>query len=224
MKDYKLQAVIVIVFLLVSVAFSACAATNHNDQVSEDPNISTKIPNDSNASVPAFFHDLGKTFSEVKNEHTEGEFIIRPDGFPDYAAVCFGSVEAEYLYYFFGAQSGDAEKVMSECEEQLKCAGFLTTVNVLFPEMDEDMSFEEFFSLIDVEDYEYFGEDTITAAGWLRFTYNGMEVMVNTNELTTGGGWYVTGIEIVKINAPVSIADPELLDANDDLAKSVMFD
>ena len=59
---------------------------------------------------------------------------------------------------------------MSECEEQLKCAGFVTTANILFPDMEDDMSFEDFFSLIGVDDYEYFGEDTL-AAGWLRFMY-----------------------------------------------------
>lgn len=44
----------------------------------------------------------------------------------------------------FGTQSGDAEKAMNEYEDELKCAGFLTAAGILFPEMDEDMSFEEF--------------------------------------------------------------------------------
>ena len=61
------------------------------------------------------------------------------------------------LITFFGTQSGDSEKAMSECEEQLKCAGFVTTANILFPDMEDDMSFEDFFSLIGVDDYEYFG-------------------------------------------------------------------
>ena len=113
---------------------------------------------------------------------------------------------------------------MNEYEDQLKCAGFITTANVLFPDMEDDMSFEDFFSLIGVDDYEYFGEDTITAEGWLRFTYSGMEVMVNTNEAVAGGGWDVTGVERVKSNAPVSIVDPEILNTNQDLAEAVMFD
>ena len=120
--------------------------------------------------------------------------------------------------------SGDAEKAMNEYEDELKCAGFLTTAGILFPEMDEDMPFEEFFALIGVEDYEYFGKDVITAEGWLRFTYNDMEVMVNTNEPTAGGGWDFTGEEIVKRNAPASIVDPERFKANQDLAETVMFD
>ena len=59
------------------------------------------------------------------------------------------------LYYFFGTQSGDSEKAMNECEDQLKCAGFVTTASILFPDMEDDMSFEDFFSLIGVDDYEY---------------------------------------------------------------------
>ena len=55
----------------------------------------------------------------------------------------------------FGTQSGDAEKAMNECEDQLKCAGFVTTASILFPDMEDDMPFEDFFSLIGVDDYEY---------------------------------------------------------------------
>ncbi len=227
--NMKRNVVIAIIFLLVSFAFSACAPVAPSGQTSEDSSIvgngaSTEIPGYSNTSTPEFFNDIGKTLSGLKNEHPEGEFIASLEGFPDSAAACFGEPEAEYVYYFFGGQSGDFEKAMNEYEDQLKCAGFITTANVLFPSMEDDMPFEDFFSLIGVEDYEYFGEDTITAEGWLRFTYNGMEVMVNTNEAASGGGWNVTGAEIVKSNAPVSIVDPEILNANQDLADAAMFD
>ena len=152
----------------------------------------------------------------MKNEHPEGEFIVSLDGFPDSASACFGEQGAKYVYFFFGGHDGDFKK--------LKCAGFITIANILFTDMGDDMSFQDFFSLIGVDDYEYFGEDTITAEGWLRFTYSGMEVMVNTNEAVAGGGWDFTGAEIVKRDAPVSIADPELSNANQDLADAVMFD
>lgn len=220
----KRNVVISILLFLVSFAFSACAPEAPNDQTSEGPSASTEIPSYGNTSTPEFFNDIGKILSELKNKHPEGEFIESLDGFPDSAAACFGEPEAEYVYYFFGGQSGDFEKAMNECEDQLKCAGFITTANILFPDMEDDMSFEDFFSLIGVEDYEYFGEDTITTEGWLRFTYNGMEIMVNTNEAAAGGGWNVTGAERVKSNAPVSIVDPEILNTNQDLAEPVMFD
>ena len=89
---------------------------------------------------------------------------------------------------------------------------------------DPGISLSLIHILIGVDDYEYFGEDTITAEGWLRFMYRGMEVMVNTNEVTPGGGWDFTGAERVKSNAPVSIVDAELLQANQNLADAVMFD
>lgn len=167
--------------------------------------------------------DIGKTLSELKKEHPEGELIVSLDGFPDFAAACFGEPGAEYVYYFFGGHSGDFEKAMNECEDQLTCAGFVTTANILFPDMEDEMSFEDFFSLIGVDHYEYLGEDT-TAAGWLRFTYHGMEVMVNTNEVNAAGGWDFTGEEIVKRDASAAISDPEIVNANQDLADAVMFD
>ena len=226
----KRNVVIAIIFLLVSFAFSACAPVVPSDQTSEDSNIaennaSTEIPGYSNTSTPEFFNDIGKTFSELKNEYPEGEFIVSLDGFPDSAAACFGEQGAGYVYFFFGGQDGDFEKAMNECEDQLKCAGFVTTANILFPDMEDDMSFEDFFSLIGVGDYEYLvGDDVITGEGWLRFMYNGMEVMVNTNEVVAGGGWNFTGAERVKSNAPVSIVDLEIFHTNLDLANPIMFD
>ena len=199
------NAALAAIALLVSFACSACAPAAPSGQ------------------TPEFFNDVGKTLSELKTEHPEGELIVRPGGFPDSAAVCFGEPEAEFVYYFFGAQSGDAEKAMNECEDQLKCAGFLTTAGVLFPDMEDEMSFEDFFSQIDVDDYEYLVEGT-AADGWLSFQYCDLEVMVNTNEINAAGGWDFTGEEIVKRNAPVSMADPEISNANGDLADAVMFD
>ena len=202
----KRNIVLASIFLLVSFSFSACAPVTPGGQ------------------APEFLNDIGKTLSELKNEHPEGEFVVRLDGFPDAAAACFGEQGAEYVSFFFGGQSGDFEKTMNECEDQLRCAGFITTADVLFTDMEDAMSFQDFFALIGVYDYEYFGEDTITAEGWLRFMYRGMEVMVNTNEVTPGGGWDFTGAERVKSNAPVSIVDAELLQANQNLADAVMFD
>lgn len=226
----KRNAVIAIIVLLVSFACSACTPAAPGGQTPEDSGMaenaaSTETPGDSHTSTPEFLNDIGKTLSELEIEHPEGEFIVRLDGFPDSAAICFGEPEAEYVYYFFGTQSGDAEKVMNEYEDELTCAGFVTTANILFPDMEDDLSFEDFFSLIGVDEYEYLaGEEAISGEGWLRFLYRDMEVMVNTNEITPGGGWDFTGEEIVKRDAPVSIVDPELSNTNQDLADAVMFD
>ena len=210
--EYKKPTIMVVVLaVIVCVGLTACLSSN--PQFRADKNDLGSLREE----------DIGKTLSELKEEHPEGEFIVRPDGLPGSAAICFGESEGEYVYYFFGAQSGDAEKAMNELEDRLTCAGFLTTANILFPDMEGNMSFEDFFSLIGVDDYEYIEDDT-AAAGWLQFTYHGMEVMVNTNEVNAAGGWDFTGAEIVKSNAPAAISDPEIVNANQDLADAVMFD
>ncbi len=209
--------------LALLLIVSACAPASPSDQTSEGSSASTEIPGHENTSTPEFLNDIGKTLHELKNEYPEGEFIVCVDGFPGSAAVCFGKPGSEYAYLFFGTQSGDFEKAMNECEEQLKCAGFVTTASILFPDMKDDMSFQDFFSLVGVDDYEYPGEDS-GAAGWLSFMYRGLEVIVNTNETTPGGGWDFTGTEIVKRDARATVADPEILHINFELADAVMFD
>lgn len=199
------NAALAAIALLASFACSACAPAAPSGQ------------------TPEFFDDIGKTLSELKTEHPEGKFMVNLDGFPDYAAACFGEPGADYVYYFFGGHSGDFEKAMDELVDQLKCAGAITTANVLFPDMEEDMSFDDFFSLIGVDDYEYLGADTV-AEGWIRFLYQDMEVMVSPTGDGPDGDWDVTGEELVKYNAVVSVMDPEIESANSDLADAVMFD
>ena len=201
----KRTAALAAIALLASFVCSACAPAAPSGQ------------------TPEFFDDIGKTLSELKTEHPEGKFMVNLDGFPDYAAACFGEPGADYVYYFFGGHSGDFEKAMDELGDQLKCAGAITTANILFPDMEEDMSFADFFSQIGVDDYEFLVEGT-AADGWLSFQYRDLEVMVNTNEINAAGGWDFTGAELVKRNAPVSIIDPEISNANGDLADAVMFD
>ena len=133
----KHNAVITTMLLLVLFTFSACASVTPDDQTSKDSNItengaSTGCSDYDNTSTPEFFNDLGKTLDELKNEHPEGNVIVRPDGFPDSAAICFGASESEYPYCFFGAQSGDAEKAMNEYEDQLECARLIKKQREVF--------------------------------------------------------------------------------------------
>ena len=69
----KRNIVLASIFLLVSFSFSACAPVTPGGQ------------------APEFLNDIGKTLSELKNEHPEGEFVVRLDGFPDAAAACLGN-------------------------------------------------------------------------------------------------------------------------------------
>ena len=115
-SNMKRNVVIAVIFLLVSFALSACAPVAPGGSTSEGSSTSTEIPGHENTSTPEFLNDIGKTLHELKNEYPEGEFIVCVDGFPGSAAVCFGKPGSEYAYLFFGTQSGDFEKAMSECE------------------------------------------------------------------------------------------------------------
>ena len=216
----KRTAFIPALCLLAAFALSACSPAAPGGQVSEDFS-------SADTGTPAFFDDLGKTLRELEDARPDGACAVSLDGFPDRAAACYAVPGAAYVPIFFAGHSGDFKKAMTACEDRLKCAGFVTRAKTLFPDMDDEMSFQDFFSLIGVDEYEYFGDndDTITAEGWLRFQYRGMEVMINTNEADDGGVYTVfTGAERVKYDAPASIVDPELLAANQDLVDAVMFD
>ena len=62
--------------------------------------------------TPEFFDDIGKTLSELKTEHPEGELIVRPGGFPDSAAVCFGEPEAEFVFWSTERRCGKGHERM----------------------------------------------------------------------------------------------------------------
>ena len=237
----KYKAGILAVLLLFFLAFSACTTEAKNEQTASDSDImateqataaldivfdeqTTETPGYSKPiSTPEFFNDIGKKLSILKNEQPRARFIVRLDGFPDAAAACFGEQEWEYAYCFFGGQSGDFKKAMDECEEELRCAGFCSVASVLFPEMEDDMSFSEFFSLIGVSDYEYDSEES-SGQGWLYFKYYNMDVCLNTNEINAEGGWNFTANERVNSSAPASIIEEKIYGQNQKLADAVMFE
>ena len=216
----KRTAFIPALCLLASVTLSACSPVAPSGQASEDLS-----PVDTG--TPAFLDDIGKTLRELEDAQPDGVCAVSLDGFPDRAAACYAVPGAAYVPIFFAGHSGDFKKAMTACEDRLNCAGFITRAKTLFPDVDDEMSFQDFFSLIGVDEYEYFGDDenTITAEGWLRFPYRSMEVMINTNEADDVGVYTVfTGAERVKYDALASIVDPELLAANQDMIDAVMFD
>ena len=213
----KRTASILTILLFILVVFSACKTSEANPPQIEAPDDIVTI------SIPEFFNDIGKTLNTLKKEHPRAEIFTRNDGLPEAAAICFGEPDGKYSYYFFGTQDGDFEKVTDGYGDQLKCAGFLTTADVLFQEMEDDMPFTDFFSLIGVSDYEYFSDEG-QGQGWVSFKYDNMDVLLNTNEANANGGWDFTGIERVKRSAPVAIFDREINKQNFQLADAVMFD
>lgn len=208
---------ILTILLLVPLTFFACTTKVPNDQKTEDSDGSNAT------STPEIFNDIGKTLNILKNEHPKAMTFTQTDGFPDAAVACFGESESKYAYVFFGGQDGDFGVVMEKYEDQLKCSGVLTTTSILFPEMGDDMSFLDFFSLIGVSAYEYFAEDG-PGEGWLSFTYNGMAVWLNTNEAIKSDGEEFAAAKRVKGSVPVIIIDEEIFWENQKLADAVMFE
>lgn len=208
--------------LAVLTAFLFCGCNERSSTQESTIDEGDVQATDSNqASTPVFFNDLGKTLSVLESEHPKAKFFV--SNYPDSQDSCFGELDAQYAYIFFGGQCGGFEAVMIECKDQLQCAGFLTTAGVLFPEMDDDMSFVDFFSLIGVSDYTYINEEDTMYEGWLEFKFNDMDVWLNTNEIRSDGGWDFTDAKIVRRNAPVNITDKELYHQNQVLADARIF-
>ena len=130
----KRTALIPALCLLAAFALSACSPAAPGDQASEDFS-------SAETSTPAFFDDLGKTLRELEDAHPDGACAVSLDGFPDRAAACYAAPGAEYVPIFFAGHSGDFKKAMTACEDQLKCAGFITRARALFPSMDDDRGF-----------------------------------------------------------------------------------
>ena len=105
MKYKKPTVMMVVLAVILCVGLTACLSSNPQFRADENDLGSLRE------------EDIGKTLSALKEEHPEGELIVRPDGLPDSAAICFGGPEGEYAYYFFGTQSGDAEKAMNELDD-----------------------------------------------------------------------------------------------------------
>ena len=226
----KPKATISIFLLLALLLFSACTDNAGTEQPPEPPTApensqTTEAPDYSAPiSTPAFFGDMGKTLRTLKDEHPAAETLSRNGAFPDAGAACLAGENAEYAYCFFGGQAGDFRMAMNALEEQLECAGFCAAAKVVFPQMEADMSFAAFFSLIGVAEYTYFGEDdTDITQGWLRFTYHDMDVWLNANEINESGGWAFTGEERISRDAPLIIIDAEVFWENQALADAVMF-
>ncbi|QHI73461.1 hypothetical protein [Aminipila terrae] len=209
----KQKVAILLILLIVSLTFAACSTITSANQATADSDSSKPI------SIPEFFNDLGKTLNTLKKEHPRDEILIQNDGLPDSATASFGGSEGKYAYFFFDGQDTNFEDVMGKYGNQLKCSGFITTADVLSPEMEDDMTFSDFLSLIGVSDYEY-GSKEGSIQGWLNFKYNNMVVWINTNEATTHGGWEFTAIERVKKSAPVVIYDEEIYHQNYNLANT----
>lgn len=81
---------------------------------------------------------------------------------PDASGQCMYNVENGISYFFFGTQGlpGLAE-LPQECTRQLKCAGIVSTVVDLFPQITEGMPLNWFCDTFEISDYSYGYEDSV---------------------------------------------------------------
>ncbi|MDR3238974.1 MAG: hypothetical protein LBT44_02660 [Clostridiales bacterium] len=154
--------------------------------------------------------DIGKTLAVLRKEHPKGVYSFA--GEINAMAECFGENSAKYSYYFLSRQSPPSlEEMAVKYGDKLKCAGFVTTVGVLFPQTTDGMTLEDFFAKLNVSEYEYGTYGPVT--GWITFNYNGRSVKLGTFESEDRYTNYKPTTKM-KSSYPVIICEDSLVSAN----------
>lgn len=91
MKYKKPTMIIVVLAVIVCVGLTACLSSNPQSGTGK---------NNLSAMGDLRAEDIGKTLSELKDEHPEGELIVRPDGLPGSAAICLENRKGNMLTTF----------------------------------------------------------------------------------------------------------------------------
>jgi len=194
LKIFRLS---VLMALLLLLPLTGC---NDNSELPptqpETPIITNPIMAETITDISELFGDIGKSYEVLINEHPNAKIIIYStvkDEYPDTAIiipedtdpggaqVSLGEPGASYAYCLFGSQ--DSELLRSLTDDvwnKIRCEGITTTVGALFPQISGDMPVADFFSMINVSEYEDFGEDDQDPfPGWLKFEYEDMTVFMN---------------------------------------------
>lgn len=155
--------------------------------------------NPSNESTtPSFMSEIGKTYQTLKEEHPDA--AIKTNAIPDAAAICFSDPTSNYEYFLFGTQYLSFDDLKDDIKNELKCAGFVTTADVLFPQATDNMTVSDFFSAIGVSDYAY-DTETTTLQGWVTFKYHNFDVYLDTTSDI------FIPVETIKSSYPVMLID-----------------
>lgn len=165
------------------------------------------------AEIPAFLDGIGKTYAQLREEYPDAVITSDNGGLPDAAAIYFGNPDEEYQHLIFATQYAPFDEISEATKNQLQCAGYLTSVEVLFPQA-ANRSVEEFFAAIGVADYT---SELEIYEEWLMFEYRGWTVDLNTAADSRDANGNFVGIELVKGNYPVTMYDSAILSANIDL-------
>ena len=171
-------------FTLIVVATLSCfalVACREQEQPPENQSDAGEVLLDLPSENPAprqtkeLLEQIGKPFSQF------ADMEIKTIDIPDAAGLCMGEEKSSVSYYFLGTQGmpGLAE-LTEEYRRRLSCAGIVTTVGELVPEITERMSLDSFCAALEVTDYTYGFEDA-PDQGWLRFWWDRYTVWIDTD-------------------------------------------
>jgi hypothetical protein len=204
---YKVGVIGILIVLLLSL--TACntgkSGTNTGAQ--------SKIPSEATAAI-------GKTYNQLKEEYpnyttvdAEGEETYA--SFYDAAFPFLGSPDAEYNFVFYGTQDGPPLVDVAEYYgNELRCIGVTGEVGDLFPEMKEDMSFEDFFAWLEVDDYTYNDWDVLDGPGGEALTFEYKDFNIDIEALGS------LKTKILKKDYPVLITKGDMLQNDEYLQKT----
>ena len=144
---------------------------------------------------------VGKTFNQLKKEYpdyvTGNEMYIN---FSDAGYPYLGLSNAQYSFVFFGTQAGPGlADVGKYYGNKIKCIGVTGKVSGLFPAMTTDLSFNDFFSFLGVQKYDYnnWKATDRPGGGELSFKYKGFDIVIDADGSQS--------TKIVKKNYPILI-------------------
>ena len=104
---------------------------------------------------------------------------------PDAAGQCMRDKQSGVGYYFFGTQALPGLPYLTEeYSRRLSCAGVVSTVGELFPQITDEMPLNWFCDALAITDYTYGFEDR-PDQGWLNFSWNGYTVWNDTDNPIT---------------------------------------
>ena len=118
---------------------------------------------------------IGEPFAQF------ADMEIQTVNIPDACGLCKGDEQSSVSYYFFGTQGlpGLAE-LTEEYSRRLSCAGIVSTVGEVFPQITEGMPLNWFCDALEITDYNY-GYEEAPDQGWLSFSWDEYTVWIDTD-------------------------------------------
>lgn len=113
---------------------------------------------------------------------------------PDASGQCMEDIQSNTRYYFFGTQGlPGLSEMPDKYKQKLRCAGIVSTIGEMIPEITGSMSLDEFLKLFGIWNYTYGYEDA-PDQGWLNILMD--------DRFTT---WIHTDNPVVEVHDPAAV-------------------